>query len=127
MRYLFLFPILILLSGCQSASTNTTPPSNSTSSAIQETISVDHIQKAALDVAIARDYGIVWLVSDKSTGPDPINMTLLLDLAETEHNAGNVSESLRLAQKVSEIVSLALEQNLKNATAAPEYLGTESW
>jgi hypothetical protein len=116
----YLLPAFILLSGCQSTPNNAALPSDSTSSATQELKPIDHLQKATLDIAIARESGIIWLVTDGSTGRSPVSLEKLLQQAVKEHDAGNILEFHRLALKVSTIVALALEQDRLNSTAGPQ-------
>jgi hypothetical protein len=117
----YLLPALILLSGCQSMPNTTALPADSTSSVIQEPTPVDPIQKAALDIAIARESGVIWMVRDTSTGQNPVSLEQLLEQAGQAYDAGDTQESHRLALKVSTMVALALEQDQLNSTARPQY------
>ena len=117
----YLLPALLLLPGCQSAPNTAVTPKESISSVSQGLKPIDHFQKATLDIAIARESGILWLVRDESTGQNPVSLDKLLRQAQKERDSGNASELLRLTQKISKIVSLAVEQDRLNTSAEPKY------
>ena len=121
MRLKYILLLLVILTGCQSTPDTAATPSDSTSSVTQKPAQADAIQKAALDVTIAREFGVIWMVRDTSTRLNPVSLERLLEQASHEFGAGNIPESQRLAVKISTMVALALEQDHLNSSAKPQY------
>ena len=117
----YLLPALILLPGCQSAPNSAVETSDSASSVTQELKPIDHLQKATLELAIAKESGIIWLIRDESAGRTSVSLEKLLQQALKQRDAGNISEFQRLTDRISAVVSLALEQERLNSNAGPQY------
>ena len=120
-----IFISLLTLAGCQSTTDNVeilTPPEVITEIPEQrEGVSNSLLEKATIDVMKVVDLGAEWQVKDKVTKGKAINLSDLLIVAKNMDKNGDQIESTRLAEKISRIANLALQQFYGSRSAMPVY------
>ena len=81
----------------------------------------DAIAKAEGDLAAAVSAGAVWRLVDKSSGSSAVGIDKLLKTAKKKLEAGNGSEALRIASRVSWAAQAGITQATAQKDAVPFY------
>ncbi len=83
--------------------------------------SADAITKAEEALAMAQKVGGEWKAIDKATGGKAVPLSKMLKVAKEKAAAGEIEESIRLAEKVTEFSMLGVEQAKAQEGAGPSY------
>tara|TARA_Y100000588_G_C14036670_1_gene831030 strand:+ start:398 stop:733 length:336 start_codon:yes stop_codon:yes gene_type:complete len=79
------------------------------------------ITQAEQDLKSAAQFGAVWRLVDKATGPGAIGIDKLLKLAKKKLDEGQDNEAKRLATRVSWAAQLGINQANEQKQAKPFY------
>ena len=104
--------ILIILAAAVALGTTTARAGDS---------AADAIAKAEGDLAAAVSAGAVWRLVDKSSGSSAVGIDKLLKTAKKKLEAGNGSEALRIASRVSWAAQAGITQATAQKDAVPFY------
>ena len=116
MRIFILF-LCFLCAGCQLTlpkQINTLPDSEPASEN-------PALTKASEDLSAVNVLGAQWQIRDQASNNQPVKLSELLKIAQNLQESGEIEEATRLAEKISRISILAIEQALQNQNNFPVY------
>ena len=116
MRYFFIIWIT-LVTGCESVQPLENHPIEAPEPVTRNLL----LQPVELNLALAKESNLLWMVRDSATGGELVSVERLLFLARQYDESGDTVESERLATKVTQIIELAWEQDRMNKTISPNY------
>jgi len=65
--------------------------------------------------------GYAWRLIDPASGPDPVDLDKLLELAKRARDTGRYKEAIRIGRRIVDAARLGIKQARAQQNAAPYY------